>query len=356
MFSDPRLGRFLLRPSVSGTIILSPLFRRSDLKYISPLLKYGDLIDVSGYRFSEMYIVAEDGSAERVDWDDSSYGRIPWEYYKKLGLLYYLNYCNGNYESRFGAMPIGNGLYCSSENIMDLLTTDEEKQRMATTPLLDWLFTSEDPGSLRAEYTEADSILKKLNEGREERAKGNAMGGWTFTGGSSKETPVPPTPPIVQALSFKDKQGKWNPVRIVNGTAWLPMWALYAKRPYYFEWVCKVLQIKFKFKVDFSPCPCEAIEFSSSVSRYANVSFQAGVVHSYASSVPPLRNLVRNMIGHQIWKAQEGSSAADWLKRIAEHPKADELRTALNSEGQKCNICGFKVGEKEFATVPNRGL
>jgi hypothetical protein len=54
-----------------------------------------------------MYIVAEDGSAERVDWDDSSYGRIPWEYYKKLGLLYYLNYCSGNYESRFGSMPIG---------------------------------------------------------------------------------------------------------------------------------------------------------------------------------------------------------------------------------------------------------
>jgi hypothetical protein len=57
-----------------------------------------------------------------------------------------------------------------------------------------------------------------------------------------------------------------------------------------------------------------------------------------------------------MWKDQTGASCADWLKRIAAHPKADEVREVLIAKNQKCNICGFKVQEKEFTTVPKRGF
>jgi hypothetical protein len=145
-------------------------------------------------------------------------------------------------------------------------------------------------------------------------------------------------------------------VPIVRRRVTLPTWALYAKRPYYFEWVSKFLQLEIKIKVDFSPCPCEFVVFSSSISEFANVSSSCGVMHSYASSVPPLKNIIRSMIGNQMWKDQTGASCADWLKRIAAHPKADEVREVLIAKNQKCNICGFKVQEKEFTTVPKRGF
>lgn len=71
------------------------------------LSQYGDFIDISGYRFTEMYIVGEESSVERLPFDGSGYGLVPWEFVRKFGILHYHNYCSGNYTNRLGEMPLG---------------------------------------------------------------------------------------------------------------------------------------------------------------------------------------------------------------------------------------------------------
>jgi Trp operon repressor len=103
-------------------------------------------------------------------------------------------------------------LYTQNDSIVDLLTTSEEKERMSTQPLLEWLFTSEEPGSLRAEYEGAESILEKLNAERKAAAERNTTWSTAWsTGGSGAEKPVPPTAPVVKSLSYMHKNGTWTP-------------------------------------------------------------------------------------------------------------------------------------------------
>ncbi len=100
------------------------------------------------------------------------------------------------------------------DTIVDLLENLEETNRMETTPILDWVFSSEEPGSLRCEFEHAESILEKLESERKKREERPSNGTFTFGGGSSSlnaaEEKPKTTPPSIKSLSYKEKDGTWT--------------------------------------------------------------------------------------------------------------------------------------------------
>lgn len=134
----------------------------------------------------------------------------------------------------------------------------------------------------------------------------------------------------------------------------LPLWALYAKRPMYWNLMSQFYSLEFKFRVEFSPNPCENLIFRGQITR-SGAQCNSGIVHCTASTIPSLREMVKARIARQVFERESSATMDDWVERL--DAMSDEKRTAvikvLNTR-PKCTSCGGLPQESEYCAVPSQ--
>lgn len=90
----PEILKMIKLPLNVGYIRKGPSFRKKDLEYLKQFCTFGDIIDLYGYRYTDVRILNENNEWEKCKTDNSTYGYIPYKYTNKRGYLFYYNHYN----------------------------------------------------------------------------------------------------------------------------------------------------------------------------------------------------------------------------------------------------------------------